>query len=62
VWKNYRENPQIGLQGYMNALKLGYTRSIPEVYATAGISFDFSQSYIRELIGFVKSELEKLSH
>jgi oligoendopeptidase F len=62
VWKNYRENPQIGLQGYMNALKLGYTRSIPEVYAAAGISFDFSQSYIRDLIGFVKSELEKLSH
>ena len=30
VWKNIKENPKKGLDGYMNALKLGYTKSIPE--------------------------------
>ncbi len=60
VWKNYRENPQKGLQGYMDALKLGYTKPIPEVYKAADISFDFSRSNIKELMQFVKEELDKL--
>ena len=60
VWKNYRENPQKGLSEYMNALNLGYTRTIPEIYEMAGIRFDFSRAYISELMVFVKSELGKL--
>ena len=60
VWKNYKENPEQGLKGYMNALKLGYTKSIPEVYEAAGIRFDFSREYIRELVAFVRGELEAL--
>ena len=60
VWKNFRENPGKGLQGYLNALKLGYTRSIPEVYEAAGIKFDFSRKNIHELIAFVRTEWEKL--
>ena len=61
VWKNYKEDPQQGLQGYMNALKLGYTATIPEIYQAAGIKFDFSREYIKELMAFVKSELDQLS-
>ncbi|MBW3545260.1 MAG: M3 family oligoendopeptidase, partial [Bacteroidetes bacterium] len=60
VWKSYKENPRKGLQGYLNALKLGYTRPIPEVYAAAGIRFDFSLNYIRELMQFVRDEMEKI--
>ena len=60
VWKNYKENPEKGLKGYMDALKLGYTKSIPEVYEAAGIKFDFSPAYIRELAQFLQSELDQL--
>jgi oligoendopeptidase F len=60
VWKNFKEDPKKGLDGYMNALKLGYTRSIPEVYEAANIKFDFSRAYIKELMGFVKGEIEAL--
>ena len=60
VWKNYRENPEKGLQGYKNALRLGYTQSIPEIYQAAGIRFDFSREYIHSLIAFVRSELDKI--
>ena len=60
VWKNYRANAKEGLQGYMNALKLGYTKSIPQVYAAANIEFNFSKAYIHELMQFVRSELEKV--
>ncbi len=60
VWKNYKENPEKGLADYIAALKLGYTKNIKEIYATAGIEFNFSSAYIRELMDFVKSELAKL--
>ncbi|HYC85784.1 MAG TPA: M3 family oligoendopeptidase [Chryseosolibacter sp.] len=57
VWRNFRNDRQKGLQGYMAALKLGYLKSIPQIYQAANIKFDFSREYIRELIGFVRKEL-----
>jgi oligoendopeptidase F len=60
VWKNYKENPEKGLQQYLDALKLGYTKTIKEIYETAGIKFDFSAAYVKELAEFVKGELDKL--
>ena len=60
VWKNYKENPEKGLQQYLDALKLGYTKTIKEIYETAGIKFDFSASYVKELAEFVKGEMDKL--
>lgn len=60
VWKNYKENPEKGLEMYLNALKLGYTRSVPNIYKEAGIAFDFSLPYIKELATFLKQEMEKL--
>jgi oligoendopeptidase F len=44
----------------MNALKLGYLQTIPEIYQAAGISFDSSPAYIHELMEFVKEELAKI--
>lgn len=60
VWKRYQENPTQGLEGYLAALKLGYTRSVPQVYATAGVTFDFSRPYIRALMQFLQAQLEAL--
>ena len=60
VWMNYKEDAQKGLEGYRSALKLGYTRTIPEVYEAAGIRFDFSTGYIRKLMHFVQDELSKI--
>ncbi|MFN7492010.1 MAG: M3 family oligoendopeptidase [Cyclobacteriaceae bacterium] len=60
VWRNYKRDPKAGLQGYMNALQLGYTKSIPEIYKAANIQFDFSKAYIKELMDFVKDELKKI--
>lgn len=62
VWRNYRRNPEKGLQDYLNALALGYKRPIPEVYEAAGIRFDFSEDYIRELVDFVMEELEAIEN
>ncbi len=60
IWRNYKINPQAALDNYERALKLGYTKPIPEVYATAGIEFNFSADYINELLQFVYQEYMKL--
>jgi oligoendopeptidase F len=60
VWRNFRDDPAKGLQGYQNALKLGYMKSIPEIYKAANIKFDFSRGYIKELMNFVRTELDKI--
>jgi oligoendopeptidase F len=60
VWKNYKENPEKALTQYLNALALGYTKPMNEIYETAGIKFDFSAAYVKELAIFVKDELNKL--
>ena len=60
VWRNFREDRSKGLQGYQNALKLGYLKSIPEIYKAANIKFDFSRAYIKELMNFVREELDKI--
>jgi oligoendopeptidase F len=60
VWKNFKQDPAKGLENYLNALKLGYKRPIPEIYKAAKIKFDFSKEYIRDLMQFVRAELETL--
>lgn len=59
IWKNYRKNPSKTIQQYKDALSLGYTRSIGEIYKTAGISFDFSSEYVKELASFIQEEIKK---
>ncbi len=60
VWRNYKSDPSKAIANYKAALELGYTKSIGEIYETAGIQFDFSSTYVKELIDFVWSELAKL--
>ncbi len=58
-WRNYKQQPDKAISQYIDALKLGYTKSIGEIYKTAGISFDFSRDYVHELAAFVQTELDR---
>jgi oligoendopeptidase F len=60
MWKQYKENKQQALDNYVKALSLGSTRTLPELYKAAGIKFDFSPSYVKELADFVQAEIEKI--
>lgn len=60
VWKNSLEDKPKAIQSYKNALKLGYTRSIPEIYAAAGVEFNFTEANITSLASFVQTQLEAL--
>ena len=60
MWMQYQKNPTQALENYMNALSLGGTKTLPELYKTAGIEFNFSPNYVKNLMDFTNQELEKL--
>ncbi|MEC2918807.1 M3 family oligoendopeptidase [Bacillus tropicus] len=60
MYKQYKENPKQALANYKKALSLGSSKSLTEVYESAGIRFDFSGEIIKELMLFVEGELELL--
>ena len=60
IWKRFRENPVQALEDYISALKLGYTKTIGEIYSAAGIEFNFSAAYVKELADFLNEEIERV--
>ena len=60
LWMQYKQNPQQALQHYMNALSLGGTKTLPELYKAAGLEFNLTPDYIKKLMEFVKSEMDGL--
>jgi oligoendopeptidase F len=60
IWRQYRQDPEGAVHKYKEALKLGYTKPIADVYRAAGIEFDFSQNYVQQLGAFVREELHSL--
>jgi oligoendopeptidase F len=60
MWMQYQINPTQALENYMNALSLGGTKTLPELYKTACIEFNFSPNYVKKLMDFTNQELEKL--
>ena len=57
LWQQYRREPDRALAKYRAALALGGTRPLPELFAAAGVSFDFSAKTIAPLIEAVRKEL-----
>ena len=62
MWREYILKGEVALDNYTKALKLGYTKSIGEIYETAGIQFDFSVNYVKELSEFIKTQLSEIDN
>jgi oligoendopeptidase F len=62
LWRQFKENKEKAIENYTNALKLGGTRTLPELYKAAGLEFNFSPDYISELMLFVHKEMEAITH
>ncbi len=60
LWMHFKRNKEKALDQYIKALSLGGTKTLPELYAAAGLKFDFSGGYIKELMDFVEQELKTL--
>jgi oligoendopeptidase F len=60
IWKNSITDFKGTIENYKKALSFGYTKTLPDLYKAAGIKFDLSETYLAELVEFVKLELKQL--
>ncbi len=60
IYKNYQENGSKAVEQYEEFLRLGYSKSVKELYLAAGIEFDFSEENVREITQFIEKELDGL--
>ena len=59
IWMQYKNDKELAMDNYCKALALGGTRTLPQLFETAGLKFDFSPERIKVLMDFVKQEMDK---
>ena len=60
VWRNALRDQAQAVDTYHNALKLGGTRSLPELFAAAGAEFRFDEAMLTDLVGLIEATLQQL--
>jgi oligoendopeptidase F len=60
VWQNAKRDRAEAVRAYRHALGLGGSRPLPELFAAAGIRFDFSEDTLAPLIDAVRAALADL--
>ncbi len=60
LWMQFKKDKNLALGHYIQALSLGGTKTLPELYEVAGLQFNFSGNYIKELMDFVEAEMNTL--
>lgn len=61
VWANSKQDKPKALRDYKSALALGGSRPLPELFAAAGCTFEFSARTIAPLGELLREELAKLA-
>lgn len=60
VWANSKRDQAKALRDYKQALALGGSRSLPELFEAAGCRFEFSEKTVQPLTEMLRAELAKL--
>ena len=61
VWANSKRDSVQALRDYQDALALGGSRPLPELFAAAGCKFAFDAATVQPLVELVRTELAKLN-
>ena len=60
VWRNSLRDGAAAVARYREALALGATRPLPEIYAAAGVQLSFDAGLMAELVALVEERIEAL--
>ena len=60
AWRNSLKDQSGAVEAYRNALALGATKPLPELYEAAGARFAFDRPIVAELVNLIEAELAKL--
>jgi oligoendopeptidase F len=61
VWRNALQDQAQAVEDYRNALALGGSRPLPELFGTAGARLIFDEAGMAELVILIEGELGSLS-
>ena len=60
LWLQFKQDGTKAIEHYKRALSLGGSRPLPELFAAAGLTFDFGPATMQRLMGEVQKELDTL--
>ena len=60
LWKTQMSDPQKALDDYANAMKLGNTRTLPDLFSAADLKLGFDEGHFLSLMNSVESALSEL--
>lgn len=60
VWRNYQRDPQKAIQAYRQALALGGTVTLPQLYEAAEARFAFDAETLAELVEMMENDMAVL--
>jgi len=60
LWKTQMGDPQKALDDYANAMSLGNTRTLPELFSAADLELGFNEGHFMTLMGTVETALSEL--
>ncbi len=59
MWGHARREPKAAIDRYLNGLSLGGSRPLPELFAAAGLKFDFSAATLDPLVAEIRAALPR---
>ena len=62
LWQTHRNNPEKALKSYSNAMKLGNTKTLPDLFAAAELKLGFDEEHLYSLINEVEIAMSEIQH
>jgi oligoendopeptidase F len=59
IWRNSLSDAKTAVANYRRALALGYTKTLPELFAAAGAKFAFDASILEEVVPLIENAIAK---
>ena len=60
LWQTHRKNPKKALENYSRAMKLGNTKTLPDLFAAAELELGFDENHLNSLISEVKIAMSEI--
>ena len=62
LWQTHRKNPEKALKDYSNAMELGNTKTLPDLFAAAELELGFDAEHLNSLIGEVEIAMSEIKN
>ena len=62
LWQTHRKNPKKALKDYSNAMELGNTKTLPDLFAAAELELGFDAEHLNSLISEVEIAMSEIKN